>query len=210
MEVRLLEELACRMDYVFCNLFGLHKQQFSSTRPTGVGSGQLKKHHPLSMKKTLLRFNPASPWRRFAITSASLCLGLAAASLQARPVPQNLAGGLGALVESNVNVKAGQAKANFNGFATQQAADYASLAIQDADTGRFLVDIHPTNNRVNAEKLVPILQKRFPSFTLTALDTKYRGVGVVEGFISLDDVSALGNMREVRSVSLGLKPELNR
>ena len=54
-----------------------------------------------------------------------------------------------------------------------------------------------------------MLQKRFPSFTLTALDTKYRGVGVVEGFISLDDVPALGNMREVRSVNLGLKPELN-
>ena len=84
------------------------------------------------------------------------------------------------------------------------------LAIQDAETGRFLVDIYPTNNRVNAEKLVPMLQKRFPSFTLTALDTKYHGVGVVEGFIALDDVPALGNMREVRSVNLGLKPELNR
>ena len=55
-----------------------------------------------------------------------------------------------------------------------------------------------------------MLQPRFPSFTLTALDTKYRGVGVVEGFISLDDVPALGNMHEVRSVHLGLKPELNR
>ena len=55
-----------------------------------------------------------------------------------------------------------------------------------------------------------MLQQRFPSFTLTALDTKYHGVGVVEGFISLDDVPALGNMREVRSVNLGLKPELSR
>ena len=63
---------------------------------------------------------------------------------------------------------------------------------------------------MNAEKLVPMLQKRFPSFTLTALDKKYRGVGVVEGFISLDDVPALGNMHEVRSVSLGLKPDLDR
>ena len=125
-------------------------------------------------------------------------------------MPQNLAGGLGAIVESNIAIKAGQAKASFNGYATQQAADYANLAIQDAETGRFLVDIHPTNNRVNAEKLAAMLQQRFPSFTLTALDTKYRGVGVVEGFISLDDVPALGNMHEVRSVSLGLKPEMNR
>ena len=162
------------------------------------------------MKNTLLPFNSARSRRRLVVTSASICLGLLAASLQARPVPQNLAGGLGALVESNVAIKSGQAKASFNGYATQQAADYASNAIQDTETGRFLVDIYPTNNRVNAEKLVPMLQKRFPSFTLTALDKQYRGVGVVEGFISLDDVPALGNMHEVRSVSLGLKPDLDR
>ena len=160
------------------------------------------------MKTTLLRFNWARPWRRLLIAS-SLSLSLAA-SLQARPVPQNLAGGLGALVESDIAVKAQPNSAQFNGYATQQAADYASIAIQDTDTGRFLVDIYPTNNRVNAEKLVPMLQERFPSFTLTALDNKYHGVGVVEGFIALDDVPALGNMREVRSVNLGLKPELNR
>ena len=35
-------------------------------------------------------------------------------------------------------------------------------------------------------------------------------MGVVEGFISLDDVPALGNMHEVRSVQLGLKLDLNR
>ncbi len=156
------------------------------------------------------RFTPAEKWRRLAVTSASLCLGLVATSLQARPVPQNLAGGLGALVESNLAVKANGKTAQFNGFATQQAADYASNAIQDPDSGRFLVDIYPTNNRVNAEKLVKMLQKRFPSFTLTALDKKYHGVGVVEGFIALDDVPALGNMHEVRSVKLGLQPEVNR
>ena len=144
------------------------------------------------------------------VIASSLSVGLAAVSLQARPVPQNLAGGLGALVESNLAVKSQPNSAQFNGYATQQAADYASKAIQDTETGRFLVDIYPTNSRVNAEKLVPMLQERFPSFVLTALDTKYRGVGVVEGFIALDDVSALGNMREVRSVNLGLKPDLNR
>jgi len=125
-------------------------------------------------------------------------------------VPQNLAGGLGALVESNIAVKAQPNNARFNGYATQQAADFADRAIQDTETSRFLVDIHPLNSRVNAEKLVSLLEKRFPSFTLTALDKKYRGVGVVEGFIALDDVPALGNMHEVRSVQLGLKPDLNR
>ncbi len=161
------------------------------------------------MINTFNRFTPAGQWRRLAVTSASLCLGLVATSLVARPVPQNLAGGLGALVESHLAAKA-NGKAQFNGFTTQQAADYASNAIQDPDSGRFLVDIYPLNNRVTAEKLVSTLQQRFPSFTMTAIDKKYRGVGVVEGFIALDDVAALGNMREVRSVKLGLKPEVNR
>ena len=71
------------------------------------------------------------------VIASSLSLGLAAASLQARPVPQNLAGGLGALVESNIAVKSQPNSAQFNGYATQQAADYASKAIQDTETGRF-------------------------------------------------------------------------
>jgi len=162
------------------------------------------------MKRTSPQSNSAWPSRRVILASATLCLGLVAITLQARPVPQNLAGGLGALVESNVAVKAQPSTARFNGYATQQAADFADRALQDTETGRFLVDIHPLNSRVNAEKLVPLLQKRFASFTLTALDKKYRGVGVVEGFIALDDVPALGNMHEVRSVNLGLKPDLNR
>ena len=163
------------------------------------------------MLKNKPRFQSSIRWGRIAAGSATLCL--LAAALQARPVPQNLAGGLEELVQSNLalkaNGKSGQTAGQFNGFATQQAANYADLAIQDPETNRFLVDIHPLNERVNAEKLVGLIQKRFPSFTLTALDKKYRGVGVVEGFISLNDVPALGNMHEVRSVRLGLKPEVD-
>ncbi len=156
------------------------------------------------MKRTLLR-------ALCVITLAFICLVLTVNHSQARPVPQNLAGGLDELVQSNLALQAnGKSAGQFNGYATQQAANYAGLAIQDPNSNRFLVDIHPLNERVNAEKLVGLLQARFPSFTLTALDKTYRGVGVVEGFISLDDVPALGNMREVRSVSLGLKPEVDR
>ncbi|MEO8950524.1 MAG: S8 family serine peptidase [Chthoniobacterales bacterium] len=165
------------------------------------------------MINTSIRFTNPTPWRRLAVASASLCLGLVATSLQARPVPENLANGLLPLVESNIATKAqpnNKVTTQFNGFATQKAADSAANAIRDTATGRYLVDIYPTNSRVNAEKLVGMLQKRFKSFTLTALDKKYHGVGVVEGYISLDDVPALGNMHEVRSVKLGTQPEVNR
>ncbi|MGH9694505.1 MAG: hypothetical protein ACRD5Z_10210, partial [Bryobacteraceae bacterium] len=95
-------------------------------------------------------------------------------------------------------------------YTTQQAADYAAGAIGDTATKRFLVDIFPRSTNVKAEQLAPMLSAKFASFTLTALDKNYHGVGVVEGFISLDDVPALANMQEVRSVNLGLKPEVNR
>ncbi len=129
-------------------------------------------------------------------------------------MPQNLAGGLDKLVESNLTLKAAAAKGTapsvlYNGYATQEAANYAALAIQDSKTKRFLVDIHPSG-RVPLNTLINTLKQKFTSFTLTDTDTKYKGVGVIEGYIGLDDVPALGNMKEVRSVMLGLKPELNR
>ncbi len=164
------------------------------------------------MIKKTPRLTTARRWTRFSATAAALCLGLVAVSLQARPVPQNLAGGLEALVQSHLAVKEGaQKNALINGFTTQQAANYAESAIRDTATDRYLVDIFPSNeDGVKAEQLVSILKAKFPSFTMTALDKKYHGVGVVEGFISLDDLPALGNMRAVRSVTLGLKPELSK
>ncbi len=136
---------------------------------------------------------------------ASICFGFTAGELNARPIPQNLAGGLDKLLESNITLKEQSAKglapsALYGGYATQAAANYASLAIQEEGTRRFLVDIHPSG-RVPLTDLLSTLQAKFASFTLTAVDNTYKGVGVVEGYISLDDVPALGKMREVRSVS---------
>ena len=117
-------------------------------------------------------------------------------------------GRLGSAVESNIAVKQNKTSALYNGYASQEVANYANLAIQDAATKRFLVDIHPSG-RASFDNTVNALKSKFASLTVTAVDKKYKGVGVIEGFISLDDVPALGNMREVRSVQLGLKLELN-
>src|SRR6476620_2247703 len=137
--------------------------------------------------------------------SGLVCLGLGLSvtvgRLDARPVPQNLAGGLDKLVESNLILKAAAAHGAapsvlYNGYATQEAANYAALAIQDSETKRFLVDIHPSG-RVPLDRLIETLEQKFSSFTFIAKDTKYKGVGVIEGYIGLDEVAALGNMREV-------------
>src|SRR3954462_11914943 len=139
--------------------------------------------------------------KSFGVALGALSLGLFVTGANARPVPQNLAGGLGTLVESNMAVKQNSTAAIYNGYATPEAANYADLAIQDTATKRFLVDIHPSG-RASFDETLNALKTKFASLTVTAVDKKYKGVGVIEGYISLDDVPALGNMREVRSVNL--------
>jgi hypothetical protein len=136
---------------------------------------------------------------------------LLASSVFATDVPQNLGNGLDKLVASNLALKA-QAKggrtsaiAQFNGYATEEAANAAASAIADLATNRFLVDIHP-NGRVPFQQLKDTLTSKFSSLTITATDTKYRGVGMIEGYISIDDVPALANTLGVTSVQLGIKP----
>jgi hypothetical protein len=165
----------------------------------------------------------------------ALCLvmgvSLTSSSLPATPVPQNLGNGLDKLVESNLILKgqlaapeikgapAGSKPANvsaarkgaaskpvtFNGYATQQAANYAAAAIADPLTNRFMVDI-PLSGKVPFDQARAALSARFPSLQITATDAKYRGVGIIEGYISIDDVPALAKSKEVRSVHLSLKP----
>ena len=94
--------------------------------------------------------NPLS--RRFFTTPAAsrrltlslICFGasLALSPLQATPIPQNLGSGLDKLVESHMTIKAAQARgatvvAPFNGYATEVAAGYASLAIMAINSVRW-------------------------------------------------------------------------
>ncbi len=158
--------------------------------------------------------NKTTMFRNFSIALAAgffLTAGLANAK---QTVPSNLAGGLGDLVASNVALKINKGLRGAKTFkaddgrvyATEAAADFASNATTD-ENGRFMVRAHLSGllgfDRVQA------LAKRIPSFTVTAVDRNYKG-GVLEGFIGIDNVPALAQMKGIRSVMLELKPELTR
>jgi hypothetical protein len=72
-----------------------------------------------------------------------------------------------------------------------------------------MVDIH-LSGAVPLDQVKQNLPATFSSLQTTAVDAKYRGVGVIEGYISLDDVPALAQAPGVRSVQLSLKPHTRR
>jgi len=138
---------------------------------------------------------------------ASMVLALFASQSQAATsnVPQNLGFGLDKLVESRALVKADANRAIYDGYATEQAANYATMAIVDETTDRVLVDIVPTG-KIGIDALGGVLQTVAPSLTVTGVDAKYRHTGLIEGFVSVDDAAALATTPGVRSVFLALKP----
>ncbi|MEY2482497.1 MAG: hypothetical protein QOK24_1025 [Verrucomicrobiota bacterium] len=134
-----------------------------------------------------------------------ICLTVPA--LAKRAVPENLGNGLDRLVESTLAIKAG-GPANFDGFATKQAAAYAKMALSDKITGKYLVDIMP-DGRVPLATLQASLQSAFPLLQVKNIEPTYNGHGIIEGFVAIDDVPAMANTPGVSSVILQLKPRLN-
>jgi hypothetical protein len=150
-------------------------------------------------------------------------------SASAKPVPDNLGNGLDKIVESNLILKgaipappadaaakpngstmvAGTSIATYNGYATRQAANYAAHALTDPVSKQFMVDIH-LSGTVPFANLQNTLMTKFASLKITAVDATYRGVGVIEGYIPVDDMVALSQMDGVRSVQLSLKPYHSR
>jgi hypothetical protein len=150
-------------------------------------------------------------------------------SLSAKPVPENLGNGLDKIVESNLILKgvippppadpaakpnsstivAGKNVTTYNGYATRQAANYAVHAITDATSKHFMVDIH-LSGTVPFGDVQNVLTTKFSSLQITAVDAKYRGVGVIEGYVATDDIVALSETDGVRSVQLSLKPYHSR
>src|SRR3954452_16368996 len=137
-------------------------------------------------------------------------------SALASPVPKNLGNGLDKLVENNIALKASGAPQSGTetftstkgiAFPTEQAAAYSDLSIAD-EVGRILVRINP-DGKASAKDTATALSAAIPSLSVTAIDETYRGVGVMNAFVSLDDVPALAQMSGVRSVILELRPRHN-
>ena len=142
---------------------------------------------------------------------AACALALACSSAYAGSIPQNLGYGLDKLVESQqiVNAAQGRQIQLFDGWATEVAAEYAAQAIRDpANANRFLVDITLTG-KVGVDQLKATLLSRFQTFSVQAVDKSYRSAGIIEGYISIDEVPALSQVKGVKAVFLGLKPELD-
>jgi hypothetical protein len=159
-------------------------------------------------------------------TAALASLAVAAAIVSAKPVPDNLGNGLDKIVENDLinrgiitSVPAGQSSlsktaqrnalttnfASYRAAVAKAAAKFDTVAIADRANGRYLVDVMP-NGRVPVTTLQASLQSRFPFLTITAIDTKYVGHGVIEGYVKLDDVPAIAKTQGVGSVILQLKP----
>ncbi len=141
---------------------------------------------------------------------------LLSSSLSAKtPLPENLSGGLGDLVKSRLEVRrASTSRGKVQTFAfaagiqyaSQAAADIADRSITDK-TGRVMVLIH-----LNGLKEFTDVRKAvntIPSLTVTAVDKTYRA-GVLEGYVSVDDVADLAEIFGVGLVALEAKPEHTR
>lgn len=142
------------------------------------------------------------------------CLGLlVGTSASARPVPANLGNGLDKLVASNLAIN----KANKSGvklhnlvkvdgrsYTDKATALVASNSLSDKQ-GRVLVRI-TLNGRVGAKQLRSNIQAALPSVTVTALDTKYRGVGIMNAYVNVADVPSLAQADGVAAVILEWQP----
>ena len=95
--------------------------------------------------------------------------------------------------------------ATYKAALAKDAATFSKLAISDAATGKYLVDIMP-NGQVPLETLRSTLQAAFPATEIRHVDTKYAGHGVLEGFITLDDAPNIAKFNGVGSVILQLRP----
>ena len=127
----------------------------------------------------------------------------------AASIPSNLGNGLDKVVQAKSKLPAFQ-----NSAASDQGNAMFDLAITD-DQGRVLVRINPSSDangkpKVNIRSLANNLVSSISSVQVTAIDDSYRNVGVMDAWVSVDDVPTLATQEGVRSVILELKPRHNQ
>lgn len=156
-----------------------------------------------------MKINPVPCWQHIIHLGIVLIPVLASQVLVAKPIPDNLGYGLDKLVESKAALsrKGKNAGKLYNGFATQEAASYDAAAIK-AEDGRYMIDI-TLDGRLSVEEVEKSLRDKFDSFEVTSVDRKYRGVGIIEGLISIDQVASLAETAGVKAAFLSLRPRHN-
>ncbi len=161
-------------------------------------------------RKSFARINRIA--RNSALGLAALALAHNASARQ--DVPANLGNGLDRLVKSNAEIKEAQSTktkittyvgTNGKSYTTSENAALGSLALSEKETGRLLVRIN-LDGSIKPEDARTALPLAVPSLQITALDPTYRGVGVLNALVSVDDVPDLARAPGVRSVILELKP----
>src|SRR5437764_1405195 len=121
------------------------------------------------------------------------------ASTTTRPTKKSAAKYSGAITTTT------QSFDTYKAMIAKQSASYASRAVTDATTGNYLVEIMP-NGRVPVTTLQAMLQAAYPATTVQAVDQNYAGHGVIEGYVTLNDVPGIANTQGVGSVILELRP----
>src|SRR4051794_18137324 len=142
----------------------------------------------------------------------------------ANPVPQNLGNGLDKIVESKLleagtinppaqtqtiqpkearttknaqtttTTTAASYDAGYKAAVAQKAAMYNKMAITDAASGKYLVEIMP-NGLVALEELRAALEANFPATDIRHVDAKYASHGVLEGYITIEDAPNIARTR---------------
>ena len=110
-----------------------------------------------------------------------------------------------AAAKKSAAASAAQYIAAYKASVAKEAATFSNMAIVEAKTGKYLVDIMP-NGLVPLATLQASLQSKFPAVDIRHVDTKYAGHGVLEGYITLDDAPNIAKFSGVGTVILQLRP----
>ena len=146
--------------------------------------------------------------------SASAAAALLTGTLHATPIPANLGNGLGKLVESNIAVTSAKTSGaslastvtvNGKTYIDRAAANYAALAIAPDEKGRLLVRV-TLNGKASFKETRKAMKATASTLSITAVDKKYRGVGIMNAYVDVSEVPALAQVPGVQAVILELQP----